>query len=218
MTAIINSTTPSVQSAPVSFEVLLTKMQPQFEYFVGKVLRFKADNFDDAVQELITIAFDIYQKSVRKGKQVFYTPIKDFAIKKYKDGRRFIGSSTTDILAERTRILKRSDIYSLTLFDAREGSLHFMIDKWNNVSRTVQFKIDFFETWLQQQTERDRAIIIDLAMGETTGDVARKHGVSDGLISQYRKKYRASWEAFINPPEKTDLIDELKELADKEPA
>ena len=218
MTAIINSTTPSVQSAPVPFEVLLAKMQPQFEYFVGKVLRLKADNFDDAVQELIAIAFDIYQKSVRKGKQVFYTPIKDFAIKKYKDGRRFLGSSTTDLLAERTRILKRSDVYSLTLFDAREGSLHFMIDKWNNVSRTVQFKIDFFETWLQQQTERDRAIIIDLAMGETTGDVARKHGVSDGLISQYRKRYKASWNAFINPPEKTDLIDELKELADKEPA
>jgi hypothetical protein len=218
MTAIINSTTPSVQSAPVPFEVLLAKMQPQFEYFVGKVLRLKADNFDDAVQELIAIAFDIYQKSVRKGKQVFYTPIKDFAIKKYKDGRRFLGSSTTDLLAERTRILKRSDVCSLTLFDVREGSLHFMIDKWNNVSRTVQFKIDFFETWLQQQTERDRAIIIDLAMGETTGDVARKHGVSDGLISQYRKRYKASWNAFINPPEKTDLIDELKELADKEPA
>ena len=215
MATITNTTAPS---SVVPFEVLLVKMQPQFEYFVGKVLRLKADNFDDAVQELIAIAFDIYQKLVRRGKQAFYSPIKDFAIKKYKDGRRFIGSSTTDLLAERTRILKRSDVYSLTLFDAREGSLHFMIDKWNNVARTVQFRIDFFETWLQQQTERDRAIIIDLAMGETTGDVARKHGVSDGLISQYRKRYKASWNAFINPPEKTDLIDELKELADKEPA
>ena len=56
------------------------------------------------------------------------------------------------------------------------------------VDRTVQFKMDFFEGWLQAQSERDRSIILDLATGETTGAVARKYGVSDGLISQYRKR------------------------------
>jgi len=30
-----------------------------------------------------------------------------------------------------------------------------------------------------------------------TGDVARKYGVSDGLISQYRKRYRSSWNEYI---------------------
>jgi hypothetical protein len=42
------------------------------------------------------------------------------------------------------------------------------------VDRTVQFKMDFIEGWLQEQTKRDRSIIVDLAMGESTGDVARK--------------------------------------------
>jgi DNA-binding NarL/FixJ family response regulator len=66
------------------------------------------------------------------------------------------------------------------------------------VDRTVQFKMDFIEGWLQEQTKRDRAIIVDLAMGESTGDVARKYGVSDGLISQYRKRFRASWNEYIS--------------------
>jgi hypothetical protein len=58
--------------------------------------------------------------------------------------------------------------------------------------------MDFFEGWLQGQSERDREIILDLAMGETTGAVACKYGVSDGLISQYRKRYRSSWNEYIS--------------------
>jgi len=46
----------------------------------------------------------------------------------------------------------------------------------------VQFKIDFFEGWLPQQSPRDQEIILDLAKGHTTGEVAKKHGVSDGAI------------------------------------
>ena len=218
MTTIANNSAPSVPSSVVPFEVLLAKMQPHFEYFAGKVLRLKADNFDDAVQELTAIAFGFYDSLVRRGKETFYTPIMKFSIQRYREGRLFIGSSMTDLFANRTRMLKRSDVCSLTMFDVREGSLHFLIDKYLNVSRTVQFKIDFFEGWLPQQTERDQQIILDLMMGETTGDVAKKYGVSQGLISQYRKRYEKSWHTFINPSKATDLIDELKELADKKSA
>ena len=72
------------------------------------------------------------------------------------------------------------------------------------VARTVQFKMDFFEGWLQEQSERDRAIILDLATGETTGDVARKYNVSDGLISGGgrhlldRKRRSISYERFLH--------------------
>ena len=66
--------------------------------------------------------------------------------------------------------------------------------------------MDFFEGWLQEQSERDRAIILDLATGETTGAVARKYGVSDGLISQYRKRYRSSWNAYI--ADKKEAVEE----------
>jgi predicted transcriptional regulator len=61
----------------------------------------------------------------------------------------------------------------------------------------VQFKIDFHEGWLQQQTPKDKAIIRELAMGSTQSEVARKFGVTPACINQYQKRYRASWNDFI---------------------
>ena len=52
----------------------------------------------------------------------------------------------------------------------------------------------------QQQSVEDQWIITDLAMSETTNAVARKYGVSAGLISQYRKRYAKSWKSFLDPP------------------
>ena len=45
---------------------------------------------------------------------------------------------------------------------------------------------------------------MDLAMSETTGDVAKKYKVSAGLISQYRKRYAESWNDFIADKRKSD--------------
>jgi len=204
-------------SAVVPFEELLTKMMPHFDFFAKKVMRFSDDNYDECIQDLSCIALDMYHSLMRRGKEVFYTPIMKFAIKRYKDGRHFMGSDTVDLLSGRTRIFGRSNVRSLSRFNLCNDSLHFLVNRKTNVSRFVQFKIDFFETWLQQQPPRDKEIIYDLMMGETTNGVAKKYGVSAGLISQYRRRYADSWYAFINPPkEETDLIDELKELAEKE--
>jgi len=198
MTAITN---PSISSSVVPFEVLLVKMEPQFLFFARRVLKLKADNLDDALQELRAIAFDIYRSLVRRGKEAFYSPIMKFAIKRYHSGRRFAGTSTTDVLSDCTRMLERCEICSLSEFDLGNGDLPFLTD-WRqmNVANTVQFKIDY-QDWHQRQAPRDQQIIDDLAMGETTNDVARKCGVSASLISIKRKDFARSWKMFIDPPE-----------------
>jgi hypothetical protein len=193
MTTITNATASTV----VSFEVLLAKMEPQFKFFAKRVLKLKADNLDDALQEMRAIAFGIYRSSVRRGKEVFYTPIMKYAIKRYNSGRRFSGSSTVDVLSDCTRILERCDICSLDQFYLHDGDLPFLTDwRQSDVADAVQFKIDF-EDWVAQHTERDQQIIGDLWMNETTNDVAKKYKVSAGLISQYRKRYEKSWLDFI---------------------
>jgi hypothetical protein len=73
-----------------------------------------------------------------------------------------------------------------------------------DVSDYVQMKMDY-EGWYHLQSPRDQKIIADLAMGETTNAVARKFGVSAGLISIKRKNFAKSWNAFINAPEKIEL-------------
>jgi DNA-binding NarL/FixJ family response regulator len=75
-------------------------------------------------------------------------------------------------------------------------------NRQSSVFDIVQLRIDY-ETWLADQSPRDQAIVKALSYGFTTNEVARMHRVSAGLISQYRKKYAASWDNYI---------------ADKEPA
>jgi hypothetical protein len=139
MTTITNTSAPShvANSNIVPFEVLLPKMDRQFKFFAKRVLRLKADNFDDAVQDLRAIALNIYASLVRRGKEAFYTPIAKFAIKRYKSGRYFTGSSTTCVLADQTKILGRSEVCSLSQFGVDDNDLDFMVDPKSKVADSL---------------------------------------------------------------------------------
>jgi hypothetical protein len=152
------------------------------------------------MQDLIGMALEIYRSLIRRGKEVFYTPIMKFAIKRYREGRRFTGSNTTDILSHQTKIMGRSETCQLSQFDKDADTRYFMQDKQPDVFRTVQTKLDY-QDWYHRQSARDQKIIEDLAMGEMTTAVAKKYGVSAGLISIKRKGFADSWKAFIDPPE-----------------
>ena len=190
-TAIVTSTVPT-------FEALHEKMVPHFQFFAKRVLKLKGDDFDDVLQELSAIAYEMYLSLVKRGKEIFFTPIMKFAIKRYREGRRFIGSNSTDALSDKTRVMGRSTIKN-------GDTLHLMLDQKDDVARAVQFKLDFID-WYHRQGTRDQQIIFDLAMSETTNAVAKKFGVTAGAVSQYRKRYEKSWSAFIDPPENDSAV------------
>ena len=100
------TTTPSVTP---SFESILGKMTPHFQFFAKRVLRMKGDDYDDVLQELTALAYELYLSLVRRGKAVFYSPIMKFAIGKYKSGRRFVGYNSVDVMSEWTRQAGRSE-------------------------------------------------------------------------------------------------------------
>jgi hypothetical protein len=77
--------------------------------------------------------------------------------------------------------------------------------KHSVVFLAVQIRIDFSD-WYNRQSVKDQWIISDLAMGETINAVARKYGVSAGLISQFRRRYFNSWKRHIDPPEAGALV------------
>jgi hypothetical protein len=194
MTTITNST-PS----PVSFEVLLTKMLPHFRYYVGRKLRLRLDNFDDAVKELTAIAYEFYHSLVQRGKDVFYTPIMKFAIKRYREGRRFIGLNTTDVLSHQTQLLDRCATYSIDDCVEDTDKRHCIQDRQAKVFDTVQTRVDFSD-WYQKQSIENQWLISDLALGETTNAVAKKYGVSASLISIKRRNFYNSWRRVLDPP------------------
>jgi len=194
MTTIANST------APVSFDALLDKMMPHFRYYARWHVRRKnrRGDYDDVMQDLTCMALEIYTSLIRCGKEVFYSPIMKYAIKRYQDGRRFIGSNTRDILSHQTQILGRSDTCQLSAIEVEPGTWDFgHYNRNHDPAESVQWKLDY-EAWLDQQTPRDQKIATDLSYGYTTGEVATKYGVSAGLISQYRRRYADSWNNFMS--------------------
>jgi DNA-binding NarL/FixJ family response regulator len=68
-------------------------------------------------------------------------------------------------------------------------------DKRASVSDQVAAKMDV-GAWFATLTKRMKEIARDLACGSSTSEVAEKHGVTAGRISQLRRVLEESWAAF----------------------
>ena len=70
-------------------------------------------------------------------------------------------------------------------------------DKRASVPDQVAAKIDV-SAWFATLTQRMKQIAKDLALGCSTAEVASKHGVTAGRISQMRRTLEESWAMFQN--------------------
>ena len=68
-------------------------------------------------------------------------------------------------------------------------------DKRAEVADQVAAKMDF-SAWFATLTKRMKEIAKDLAFGCSTSEVATKHGLTAGRISQLRRVLEKSWAAF----------------------
>ena len=68
-------------------------------------------------------------------------------------------------------------------------------DKRADVADQVAAKMDV-SAWFATLTKRMKEIAKDLAFGCSTLEVAKKHGVTAGRISQLRRSLEESWSAF----------------------
>src|SRR5262249_9808125 len=68
-------------------------------------------------------------------------------------------------------------------------------DKRAAIPDQVAAKLDF-ATWFATLTKRMKEIAKDLAFGSSTSEVANKHVVTAGRISQARRSVEESWLAF----------------------
>ena len=65
----------------------------------------------------------------------------------------------------------------------------------DSIPDTAAFRIDF-ERWLRTLTRRDRRMIAAFIRGDRTLDVADRFGVTEGRVSQLRRRYEQDWRAF----------------------
>ena len=103
-------------------------------------------------------------------------------------------------MSEGCRALGRSKIKYFHIDNGVEDIFHsdsVMQDARCPITLTADLKMDY-ETWYHRQSPRDQEIIHYLSLGYTTNEAAEKFGLSAGRISQCRKKYAESWDAFCN--------------------
>ena len=155
---------------------------------------------EDAVHEVIANAVVAFARLVQLGKAdlAYPTVLARYGVAQFRGGRR-VGNRRRigEVLSDYAQRKKDFLVERLDRFDKESGGwLEAIVeDSRTPVPDQVAFRVDFPD-WLKSQTQRNRRIAEALAVGSTTGEVARRFKVSSGRISQLRQQFHQSWQEF----------------------
>jgi hypothetical protein len=156
---------------------------------------------EDAVAETLAVAWKWYLQATAKGKDVntFVSALAGYAARHVRGGRRLCGQDrardTLSPLAQQRRGFTVGPLPGASLFrgDLLEEAL--ADNTLTPVDQQVAFRVDF-PAWLNSRSDRDRRLALDLMAGERTLDVADRHGLSPGRVSQLRRDFHDDWQRF----------------------
>jgi hypothetical protein len=180
------------------FLALLPAIQDQAEYAFR---RLPVESREELVQQAIASSYDMFIRLCRRGKTglVYATPLAKFAICHVREGRR-TGSrcNSRDLMSPRACAAKGFTIERLDRFDRRSDQWReVLVEDWRSgPDEIAAIRIDFAD-WLKTLSTRDRKLAETLAMGETTGRVARTFRISAARVSQLRRELCANWRRFV---------------------
>jgi hypothetical protein len=153
---------------------------------------------EDLVAEVVALACLMFARLVERGKVGYATPLAVYACRQVAVGRR-LGSSlnVNDVTSTYCQRRKRVFVQPLNRYDTKDAEWREIVveDRTSTPADIAATKIDFSD-WLDTLPKRQRRIAETLATGETTGRTARLFRVSEGRISQIRRKLFDAWREF----------------------
>ena len=206
------SPAPSIDQLHAEFLAILPRVETHAQIHF-RHLRC-ADKRADAVAEVIALAWQWYLRLIEQGKDIneFVSTVADYAVRHVRAGRRLCGAEKVrDVLSPRAQRQKdfrveplpsstRRHLEALYSLPHGQESADTYEERLHDNTRTpvpdqAAFRIDFI-AWLVQLGDRRRAIAEDMARDETTQDLATRHKVSQGRISQMRREFHSDWRRF----------------------
>jgi hypothetical protein len=176
-------------------------MLPVIRKYANHAFQYRdSEAREDAVHEVIANAVVAFARLVQldKADLAYPTVLARYGVAQLRGGRR-VGNRrrVSEVLAEYAQRKKGFVVESLDCFHKESGQwLEALVeDTRTPVPDQVAFRIDF-PAWLNSQTKRNRRIAEALAVGSTTGEVARRFKLSSGRISQLRNQFHQSWREF----------------------
>jgi hypothetical protein len=173
---------------------------------------------DDAVAEVVAVCWKWYVRLSQQGKDIdeFVSAFADFAVRHVRSGRRLCGQERArDVCSPAAQRRHAFTVEALDGCTRRDfGALYAdpqgqdyqdaFEDRLRDNSVTpvpdqVIFRIEF-PLWLSRLGMRKRGIAEDMTLELGTFELADKHGVSPGRISQLRREFHTDWMHFCGDP------------------
>lgn len=157
---------------------------------------------EDLIQEVIANALVAFKRLYDKGKVdlAYPTVLARFGICQVRDHRRTgCRLNIRDVSSAYAQQRKGFKVERLDRFDRREDAWSEILveDRRCGPSEIAASRIDF-AAWLRSLPERARQFAVTLCAGETTGEAAKRFGVSPSRISQVRRDLWESWNDFVS--------------------
>lgn len=147
---------------------------------------------EEAVQNVVTLAWKFAHVLFRQGRidnPGILKSVLTYAIRQTRSGRTVQGKSSRkskDALDYRDRGRVTFEQTDLTGF----------IGRATPVPDQVSFRVDV-PAFLSTLKRHQQALAADLAVGGTTTEVAKKHGVTPGAVSQFRVRFKTWFDAYF---------------------
>jgi hypothetical protein len=161
---------------------------------------------EDSVAEMVALSWLWFVRLAAKGKDAtrFPSALATYAARTVRAGGKLAGKDRAgDILSPVAQSRCGFAVQSLPCHSTLSGNPldEALIDNTKSpVPDQVSFRIDW-PCWVATRTERDRRIVTDLMVGERTSDVASRHGLTPGRVSQLRVHFRDDWMHFLGEVE-----------------
>lgn len=194
---------PAVPSVADALQTAFLALVPRIETHARIYFRHVRclDKRADLVADTVALAWTWYRRLVERGKDVahFKMAFIFLVTRAVKSGRRLTGQEKAkDVLSPSAQKRHGFAVATLPSHSTLNGTPVEEALRDNTRSEVpdqVCFRIDFAD-WLASLTDRDRRIVMDMAVGERTRHLAHKYGVSPGRVSQKRREFQQDWTAF----------------------
>jgi hypothetical protein len=169
---------------------------------------------EDAIAEVVALAWKWFLRLVEQGKDIdqFVSVLADYGVRHVRCGRRLCGQEKArDVMSSRAQRSKGFSVEPLNSSTRRcleevLGDPHGQdaIDTFEErlrdntlspVPDQAAFRLDF-PAWLSQLSQRNREVAKDMTLDLGTFELADKHKISAGRISQLRRELHLDWKRF----------------------
>jgi len=196
--------TQSIEQLHARFLAILPRVQTHAEIHFRHI-RCPGKR-DDAVAEVIAVCWRWFLRIEEQGKDVneFVSTLADYAVRHVRRGRHLCGQEAKkDAISPLAQRMHDFVTKALPQYDTSTED-NKMLESLRDNTRTppneqAAFRIDFPQ-WLCQLGDRNRRIAEDMMVNESTQNLAAKHKVTQGRVSQLRREFHRDWQRFHGEP------------------